>query len=221
MRWERRQAVHPMVNRRADKTPTAGLDGTGSVSRGLALLVAGALFMEILDGTGIAPAAPHIAADFGVNAVAINVAITAYVLTLAVLIPISGWLADRFGPRRVFMTAVTIFTVASAGCALAMNLPMLTTTRVLQGMGGAMMVPVGRLVVLRATAKKDLMRSIAYIVWPGLAAPVLGPPVGGFITTYASWRWIFFLNVPLGVLGILLTFVLVPNHRADERNPLD
>src|ERR1017187_6908230 len=141
------------VDRRAAMMPAAGLDGTGSLRRGLALLVAGALFMEILDGTVIAPAAPHIGADFGVNAVAINVAITAYVLTLAVLIPISGWLADRFGPRRVFMTAVAIFTVASAGCAVAMNLPMLTTTRVLQGMGGAMMVPVGRLVVLRATVK--------------------------------------------------------------------
>src|ERR1039458_8842813 len=193
MRWERRQAVHPMVNRRAAMTPTAGLDGTGSVSRGLALLVAGALFMEILDGTVIAPAAPHIAADFGVNAVAINVAITAYVLTLAVLIPISD-------------------TVASAGCAVAMNLPMLTTTRVLQGVGGAMMVPVGRLVVLRATAKHDLVKAIAYLTWPALVAPVLAPAPAGVLSTYASWRWIFVINVPMGLAALPLARRLVPNE---------
>jgi MFS family permease len=116
----------------------------------------------ILDGTVIAPAAPHIAEDLGVPAVAINVAITGYVLTLAVLIPISGWLADRYGARRVFMTAVAIFTVASIGCAAAVSLPMLISTRVLQGVGGALMLPVGRLVVLRSTAKTDLVRAIAY-----------------------------------------------------------
>src|SRR5215210_4739079 len=114
---------------------------TGKVSRGLALLVAGAMFMEILDGTVIAPAAPHIAASFGVSAVAVNVAVTAYVLTLAVLIPVSGWLTDRFGARRVFMTALAIFTLASVACAAATSLPVLTATRVLQGVGGAMMVP--------------------------------------------------------------------------------
>ena len=213
--------MHPMVNRRAAMTPTAGLDGTGSVSRGLALLVAGALFMEILDGTVIAPAAPHIAADFGVNAVAINVAITAYVLTLAVLIPISGWLADRFGPRRVFMTAVVIFTVASAGCAVAMNLPMLTTTRVLQGVGGAMMVPVGRLVVLRATAKHDLVKAIAYLTWPALVAPVIAPALGGVLSTYASLRWIFVINVPMGLAALPLARRLVPNARTPDAARLD
>jgi EmrB/QacA subfamily drug resistance transporter len=193
----------------------------GGVSRGLALLVAGALFMEILDGTVIAPAAPHIAADFGVNAVAINVAITAYVLTLAVLIPISGWLADRFGPRRVFMTAVAIFTLASAGCAVAMNLPMLTTTRVLQGVGGAMMVPVGRLVVLRATAKPDLVKAIAYLTWPALVAPVVAPALGGVLSTYASWRWIFVINVPMGLTALLLAHRLVPDVRTSDAARLD
>jgi EmrB/QacA subfamily drug resistance transporter len=202
-------------------TPTAGMDGTGGVSRGLALLVAGALFMEILDGTVIAPAAPHIAADFGVNPVAINVAITAYVLTLAVLIPISGWLADRFGPRRVFMNAVAIFTVASAGCAVAMNLPMLTTTRVLQGVGGAMMVPVGRLVVLRATAKPDLVKAIAYLTWPALVAPVVAPALGGVLSTYASWRWIFVINVPMGLAALPLARRLVPHVRTPDVARLD
>ena len=150
---------------------TPASEPTSPISRRLALLVAGAFFMEILDGTVIAPAAPHIAADLGVAAVDINLAISAYVLTLAVLIPISGWLADRFGARTVFTAAIAIFTVASAGCALATSLPVLVATRVLQGVGGALMVPVGRLVVLRTTAKSDLIRAIAYLTWPALARP--------------------------------------------------
>jgi EmrB/QacA subfamily drug resistance transporter len=191
------------------------------VSRGLALLVAGGLFMEILDGTVIAPAAPHIADAFGIPAVAVNVAITAYVLTLAVLIPISGWLADRFGARRVFMTAVGVFTLASAGCALALDLPMLTAMRVLQGVGGAMMVPVGRLVVLRTTAKAQLVKAIAYLTWPALVAPVIAPAVGGILSTYASWRWIFVINLPLGLAGMLLARRLVPDVRSAEATRLD
>ena len=155
-------------------------------ARWLALLVAGAFFMEILDATVIAPAAPHIAADLHVTAVSINVAITAYVLTLAVLIPISGWLTERFGARRVFSVAVALFTLASAGCAAATSLPMLVATRVLQGVGGAMMVPVGRLVVIRTTAKTDLVRAIAYLTWPALVAPLVAPALGGALSTYTS-----------------------------------
>jgi len=177
--------------------------------------------MEILDGTVIAPAAPHIAADFGNTAIAINVAITGYVLTLAVLIPISGWLADRFGPRRVFMSAVAIFTLASAGCALATSLPMLTTTRVLQGVGGAMMVPVGRLVVLRATAKPELVKAIAYLTWPALVAPLVAPALGGVLSTYASWRWIFVINVPMGLAALMLGGRLVPDVRNTDASRLD
>ena len=190
-------------------------------SRGLALLVAGAFFMEILDGTVIAPAAPHIAADLGVAAVDITLAISAYVLTLAVLIPISGWLADRFGARRVFTAAVAVFTLASAGCAAAPSLPLLTATRVLQGFGGAMMVPVGRLVVLRTTAKTDLIRAIAYLTWPALVAPVIAPALGGVLSTYASWRWIFLINVPLGLAGLVLARRLVPDVRSPEPPALD
>jgi EmrB/QacA subfamily drug resistance transporter len=196
-------------------------DGAGRVHRGLALLVAGSLFMEILDGTVIAPAAPHIAASFGVSAVAVNVAVTAYVLTLAVLIPVSGWLTDRFGARRVFMTALAIFTLASVACAAATSLPVLTATRVLQGVGGAMMVPVGRLVVLRTTDKSELMKAIAYLTWPALVAPVIAPAVGGILSTYASWRWIFLINVPLGLVGLALARRLVPDIRSSERQPLD
>jgi EmrB/QacA subfamily drug resistance transporter len=184
----------------------------GGLHRGLALLVAGAFFMEILDGTVIAPAAPHIAADLGVAPVTVNVAITAYVLTLAVLIPISGWLADRFGARLVFTSAVAIFTLASLGCALAVNLPMLVGTRVLQGVGGALMVPVGRLVVLRTTAKSDLVRAIAYL---------LAPALGGVLSTYASWRWIFVINIPLGLVALVLSRRLVPDVRGDAPAGLD
>lgn len=188
--------------------------------RPLALLVAGAFFMENLDATVLAPAAPRIAADLGVEPVAINLAITAYILTLAVLVPVSGWLADRFGGRRVFTAAVVVFTLASAGCALAPNLPVLVATRVLQGAGGALMVPVGRLVVLRATGKGDLVRAIAYLTWPGLVAPVLAPALGGILADYASWRWIFLVNVPLGLVAVIVALRIVPDVRA-PRGPLD
>ena len=190
-------------------------------ARWLALLVAGAFFMEILDATVIAPAAPHIAEDLHVTAVSINVTITAYVLTLAVLIPISGWLTEKFGARRIFTFAVALFTLASAGCAAATSLPMLVATRVLQGVGGAMMVPVGRLVVIRTTAKTDLVRAIAYLTWPALVAPLVAPALGGVLSTYASWRWIFLVNLPLGVIALVLARRLVPDVRADDPGRLD
>ncbi|MGY1815624.1 MFS transporter [Blastococcus sp. SYSU D00820] len=192
-----------------------------SWDRRLALLVAGGMFMEFLDSTVIAPAAPHIAADLGVAPLDVNLAVTAYVLTLAVVIPVSGWLADRFGARRVFLLAIALFTLASAGCALAPNLPVLVATRVLQGLGGALMVPVGRLVVLRTTPKSGLITAIAYLTWPALVAPVLAPAVGGLLATYAGWRWIFVVNLPLGVLGWVLARRLVPDVRGAERTPLD
>lgn len=184
-------------------------------SRPLAIMVAGAFFMENLDATVIAPAAPAIAADFGVAPVQVNVTLTAYLLTVAVLIPGTGWLAERFGPRRIFGLAIAVFTVASVACALAPNLPLLTAARVLQGVGGAMMVPVGRLAVLRTTRKTSLIQAIAYLTWPALLAPVLAPFVGGLLTTYASWRWIFLLNVPLGVVGLLASRRLMPARLDD------
>ncbi len=192
-----------------------------SRSSAIALLVAGAFFMENLDGTVIVTALPQMGASFGVDPVSMNVGVSAYVLTLAVLIPASGWVADRFGARRVFASAVLIFTVASILCGLSQSLPAFIAARILQGAGGAMMVPVGRLVVLRATAKHDLIRAIATITWPGLVAPILGPPVGGFITTYASWHWIFLLNVPLGIAAFALALKLVPAGRAGEVRPFD
>jgi EmrB/QacA subfamily drug resistance transporter len=187
----------------------------------VALLVAGAFFMENLDGTVIATALPQMAQSFHAAAVDLNLGMTAYLLTLAVFIPISGWVADRFGARSVFSSAIAVFTGASILCGLSNTLWQFTLARIVQGIGGAMMVPVGRLVVLRITEKKDLMRSIAYITWPGLAAPVLGPPLGGFITTYSNWRWIFFLNVPLGVIALMLALRWIANEREDRARPLD
>jgi len=187
----------------------------------IALLVAGAFFMENLDATVIVTALPDMAASFGVRAVDLNVGLSAYLLTLAVFIPASGWVADRFGARSVFAAAIVVFTLASALCAASDSLWSFTAARILQGIGGAMMVPVGRLVVLRNTAKQDLMRAIAYITWPALAAPVLGPPVGGLITSIASWRWIFLLNLPLGAIALVLALRLIPNDRSEERRPFD
>ena len=176
-----------------------------SVPRGVALLVAGAFFMEILDATIITPAIPLIASSLGVEAVDVNIAISAYLVTVAVLIPVSGWMADRFGTRRVFIAAIAVFTLASVGCAASVSLPMLVAMRVVQGVGGALMVPVGRLLVLRSSEKGDLVRAIAWLTWPALAAPVLAPILGGAVATVGSWRWIFIVNIPLGILGFLLT----------------
>ena len=147
---------------------------SATLNRPLALLVAGTFFMENLDGTIIATAAPAIASDLGVAPVDINLAMTAYLVTIAVGIPVSGWLTDRFGGRRVLMAAIAIFTIASLLCALSVNLPMLVAMRILQGIGGALMVPVGRLVVLRMTSKRDLLDAVAYLTWPALVAPVWG-----------------------------------------------
>jgi MFS family permease len=159
--------------------------------------------------------------SFHVSAVSLNIGMTAYLLTLAVFIPISGWVADRVGSRSVFATAIAVFTLSSLLCGVSHTLTQFTLMRILQGVGGAMMVPVGRLVVLRTTPKDRLAQAIAYISWPGLTALVIGPPLGGFITTYMSWHWIFFLNLPLGILALILTMLWVENVRSDEVHPFD
>jgi MFS family permease len=190
--------------------------------RGLALLVAGTFFMENLDGTIIATAAPRIARTFGAAAVDVNVVMTAYLITLAAGIPLSGRLAERWGARGLYCSAIAVFTLASGLCAVSASLPMLTATRVLQGLGGAMMVPVGRLVVLRATERRDLVVAIAYLTWPGLLAPVLAPALGGLFVTYASWRWIFLVNLPFGAVCLAAAVRLVPKgERPAARPPLD
>jgi len=190
-------------------------------SRMVALLVAGAMFMEQLDGTVIATALPQMGLSFHVAAVDLNVGMSAYLLTLAVFIPATGWVADRFGGRTVFSAAILTFTVASILCGVSQSLGQFITARVLQGVGGAMMVPTGRLIVLKSVEKQQLMRAIAYLTWPALSAPILGPPLGGLITTYASWRWIFFVNVPLGLIAIAFALTLIPNVRGEGRRPFD
>lgn len=187
----------------------------------VSILVATAFFMENLDGTVIATALPDMGKSFNVNPVDLNIGMTAYLLMLAVFIPISGWVADRVGARLVFVSAIGVFTVSSILCGLSTGLWTFTGARVLQGIGGAMMVPVGRLVVLRTTEKSNLIDAITFITWPGLIAPVVGPPVGGFITTYASWHWIFFLNVPLGIVGMALSSRMIPNFKEDKAKPFD
>ncbi|HBQ8537187.1 MFS transporter [Klebsiella pneumoniae] len=186
-----------------------------------ALLVAGAFFMEFLDGTVIATALPDMARDFGVTAVELNIGISAYLITLAVLIPASGWIADRFGARAIFTLALAIFTLTSVFCGLSTEVHIFVAMRILQGVGGALMVPVGRLAVLRTTPKHQLIKAIATLTWPALVAPIIGPPLGGFITRYASWHWIFFINVPLGLAAIILSLRIIPDIRETERRSFD
>ena len=185
------------------------------------MIVACALFMENMDSTVIATALPTIADSFGENPLRLNLAITAYLLSLGIFIPLSGWLADRFGSRTVFCTAIVVFTLGSIACSSVQTLPELVFARVLQGMGGAMMVPVGRLVVLRTIPKAELVSAMAYLTVPALIGPVVGPPLGGFIVTYTSWRWIFLINVPIGLLGFALALRFVPNVREPRDVPLD
>ncbi|MEX3934713.1 MFS transporter [Paraburkholderia phymatum] len=201
--------------------PTARSGRADSRQSLIVTLVAAAFFMENLDGTIIATALPQMARSFGVHAVDLSIGITSYLLTLAVFIPISGWAADRFGVRNVFTAALAVFTAASVVCGMTNGLVEFTGARIVQGIGGAMMVPVGRLAVLRATPKDDLMRAISIITWPGLVAPVIGPPLGGFITTYSSWRWIFYLNLPLGIVGIVLAWRFIGARRDTQKRPFD
>ncbi|MGC2525211.1 MAG: DHA2 family efflux MFS transporter permease subunit, partial [Stellaceae bacterium] len=184
-------------------------------------VVACAMFMQNLDSTVIATALPTIAHSLGESPLRLNVAITCYLLSLAVFIPISGWTADRFGARRVFSLAIIVFTLGSIACGVSTSLPELVGARILQGMGGALMVPVGRLVLLRTVPKSDLVRAMSFVSVPALIGPVMGPPLGGFIVTYASWRWIFFINIPIGVLGIVLVNMLVGDLKETGRRPLD
>ncbi|MGE0260158.1 MAG: MFS transporter, partial [Alphaproteobacteria bacterium] len=176
-------------------------------------IVACALFMQNLDSTIIATALPTIAQSIGETPLRLNVAITCYLLSLAVFVPISGWTADRFGTRSVFSAAIAVFTIGSIGCGFANSLWMLVAARIVQGIGGAMMVPVGRLILLKSFPRTDLVRVMSYVSVPALIGPIMGPPLGGFIVTYASWRWSFFINIPIGVLGVLLVNLFIENLR--------
>ncbi|MEW6123757.1 MAG: MFS transporter [Pseudomonadota bacterium] len=185
------------------------------------LIVACALFMEQVDSTVISTSLPAIAESLNEDPVSLKLALTSYLLSLAVFIPASGWAADRYGARTVFRAAIVIFTLGSILCGLSTSLSDFVLYRIIQGMGGAMMVPVGRLVILRSVPKADLVSALAWLTVPALLGPVLGPPIGGLITTYFDWRLIFFINVPIGILGVILATRFIENVREEDVPPLD
>jgi EmrB/QacA subfamily drug resistance transporter len=185
------------------------------------LIVGTAQFMHQFDGAVIATALPAMAASLHEDPIRLNLAITCYLLSLAVFVPISGWMADRFGAKRVFTSAIIIFSTSSMICGLIHSLPALVLARTVQGIGGAMMTPVGRVIVVKSVPKFQLVQAMNYITIPAVLGPLIGPSVGGFIVTYFSWPWIFFLNVPIGIAGVLLVRAYIPDIKEDEVGPLD
>ena len=202
-------------------TNAASPVGVAPRTRLTALIVACALFMQNLDSTVISTALPTMARAFGAEPTHMNVALTSYMLSLAVFIPCSGWLADRFGTRTIFRAAILMFTLGSILCGSADSLAFLVVARILQGFGGAMMVPVGRLLLLRTVPKHEMVAAMAWLSTPALLGPVLGPPLGGFIVTYFSWRLIFYVNIPFGILGIILVTLFVHDIREATRTRFD
>lgn len=184
-------------------------------------IIGSALFMQTLSATVISNALPTMAHELEVSPLALNLAITAYLLSAAIFLPISGWLADRYGARIVFTSAIVVFTLASAACGFAQALEQLILARMVQGAASAMLMPVGRLVLLRTVPKSELVGALAILTMPGLMGPMIGPPLGGFIVTYFDWRWIFFLNIPVGLAGVVLVTRFVPDVREAARAPLD
>jgi EmrB/QacA subfamily drug resistance transporter len=218
---EVRDGIVPAADRIAETTDHEGEAPHATNYRTVALIIACAMFMENLDATVLATALPTMARDFGVQATEMSVALTSYLIALAVFIPASGFMADRFGARRVFRAAIGLFVLGSLACGLAPTLPALAVARFAQGIGGAMMMPVGRLVLLRSVAKRDMVSAMSWLIMPALIGPILGPPVGGFIVTYLDWRWIFWLNLPIGVLGIVLVGRFIADIRENTRHPFD
>lgn len=190
-------------------------------SRIVPLTVATALFMENVDGTVISTSLQAIAGDFYIEPLSLKLALMSYMISLAIFIPISGWVADKFGAKTVFRSALCVFMVGSLACATAGSLEWFVIARFLQGMGGAMMVPVGRLILLRSVPKQEVVQALATLTIPALVGPVIGPPLGGFITTYFHWRWIFIINLPVAFLGLVLASIFFENIREEEIPPLD
>jgi len=192
-----------------------------NVKRYLPWVVAAALFMEQLDSTIVNTAVPAMAESLNVAPLSLKAVVASYILSLAVCIPVSGWMADRFGTRRVFGTAVVVFTLSSLLCGLSLNVPMLVAARVLQGMGAAMMMPVGRLTIIRTFPKAELLKAMNFVIIPALIGPLLGPTIGGLIVHWMPWRVIFFINIPVGLAALLLIHRYMPDYRGDGRRPLD
>jgi EmrB/QacA subfamily drug resistance transporter len=184
-------------------------------------IISCALFMQMLDATVVVTALPAMAASLHSTPVRLNVAITSYLLAAAVFVPASGWAADRFGARRVFIAAIVLFTLSSVACALSQSVLQLVLSRLAQGMAGAMMVPVGRIILLRTVPKEDLLKTVSFLSIPALLGPVIGPPLGGFLVTYASWHWIFLINIPIGALGVALTLRYIQKTREKDVPRLD
>lgn len=203
--------------------PGAGavVSGVMSSSRLIPLIIASALFMENMDSTVIATSLPAIARDLGTDPIVLKLAFTTYLLSLTVFIPISGWMADRYGSRQVFRAAIAVFTIGSLACGFATSLGGLVAARGLQGIGGAMMVPVGRIILLRTVPKSELVDALAWLTIPALMGPLVGPPVGGFITDTFGWRWVFWMNLPFGILALVLATVLMPDSTVDTVPRLD
>src|SRR6202790_2795512 len=202
-------------------SPPVSSTPSASSKRLLPWLVAVAFFMESLDTTILNTAVPAISKALSVAPLSMKSVLASYTLSLAVFIPISGWMADRFGTRRVFASAIGLFTLGSLLCGISSNIHMLVACRILQGCGGAMMVPVGRLTMVRTFAKSELIRAMSFVAIPGLIGPMLGPIAGGLIVGYLHWRFIFFVNIPIGLLGLYLVYRHLPDYREAHTPPLD
>jgi EmrB/QacA subfamily drug resistance transporter len=198
-----------------------GSKPSGRNFRTIALIVGAAMFMEQLDGTVLATALPSMARELGVGAPSLSIALTSYLISLAIFIPVSGRIADRFGARTVFRNAIIAFTLGSILCAQAPSVGFLVAARFFQGIGGALMLPVGRLVLMRSVEKRDLIAATSWVLVPAVVGPILGPPLGGFIVTYLNWRWIFYINVPIGILGVVLVSIFIANTRGEGPRAFD
>jgi EmrB/QacA subfamily drug resistance transporter len=191
------------------------------MNRIVPMILAVALFMEQMDSTVIATSLPAIAHDLGVGPITLKLALTSYMVSLAIFIPLSGWMADRFGAKRIFRSAILVFVAGSILCAFSGDLISFVVSRFLQGMGGAMMTPVARLVLVRSTQRSELVGAMALLTIPALVGPLAGPPLGGFITTYFSWHWIFLINVPIGIAGYFLSGAYLPDIESAAPPPID
>ncbi|MCB1516150.1 MAG: multidrug efflux MFS transporter [Hyphomicrobiaceae bacterium] len=191
------------------------------MSRIAPLVLAVAMFMEMMDATVISTSLPAIAADIGTEPIALKLAMTAYLVALAIFIPLSAWIADRFGARNVFRVAIVVFMVGSLACAASDSLGTFVVSRFLQGIGGSVMVPLARLILVRGTPKHDLVNAMAWLAMPALVGPLMGPPLGGFLTTYLTWHWIFFINIPIGIGGIIAATLFLPDFPAQKPQPID
>jgi EmrB/QacA subfamily drug resistance transporter len=194
---------------------------TSGSGKTVPMIIGCALFMELIDATAVLTALPQMALDFGEPSVRMNLVVSLYLLAVALFVPVSGWAADRYGPRRVFVSAIVLFTLASVACAASTSLLQLSLARMAQGAAGAMMVPVGQVILLRWSVRENLLRAMSYLTIPALIGPVLGPPLGGLLVTLLSWHWIFLINVPIGILGVVLVLRYVPDYPGKLGRPLD